>query len=657
MIHLEIVGSSASPRAGLLTRMDMMDSRAGRVGSPSVIGRVGPPSVMYPPSTPIRRTAGIIRLRSGSRNRRAVVKTPQQGHVPLPEPADKDLPQDYIASVHNAIASYNTTPTSSGRSSPTNADTHSTLSVSQGGWTTGNTTERSSLDSSCYSLDEFDKQAASTVNQHFEEFESMLFEGPRETKSNAYRECQEWVTQFPHLRALGKQVLAPKDTGYHFTPTSTSISTTPRPSTSGTLEENDLSLATDTQGLTLSGRKVKATRAPPESTKLSSRDRHHDNSHISSEYDFLHEEVFAQDGVYEDIIAVDYKNIYEDNMEHKKQITPRRRRVGYPPITPNACVKDSVLSAAFDTMWFEIMSWMRLLMKKYAAEVEAKKELGALDHSLIHAPPRTSSFIYEQARSSNPINDILKVSTMPLVNRTNPFGPGPPDVPDSMVLMNPPGLWRTNLSRPPTVNQLRWRPGQGRSLDPLHERSKVQNSDESRSHQPNPQNALRVKQIMPTGVPTHHRLSSPPNPMAGRLPPLEPSAILTSSHCKFGNRASSAIDNKEGRNLAGREKSNNAVEFSRPSTTQAFNRQPEPSYNMNRRSSTPLGQNRGVTYLNGQSVGLGIMGSGLHPSAEHPSNILEDEVAPKEDIRHNQWIPSTPSYNNMYFRRQKTLRY
>ena len=49
--------------------------------------------------------------------------------------------------------SYNTTPSSSGRSSPTNVDTQSTVSVSQGGWTTGNTTERSSLDSSCYSLD------------------------------------------------------------------------------------------------------------------------------------------------------------------------------------------------------------------------------------------------------------------------------------------------------------------------------------------------------------------------------------------------------------------------------------------------------------------------------------------------------------------------
>ena len=54
--------------------------------------------------------------------------------------------------------------------------------------------------SHCVLLQEFDRQAASTVNQHFEEFESMLFEGPKETVSNVYRECQEWVTQFPHLR-------------------------------------------------------------------------------------------------------------------------------------------------------------------------------------------------------------------------------------------------------------------------------------------------------------------------------------------------------------------------------------------------------------------------------------------------------------------------
>lgn len=45
---------------------------------------------------------------------------------------------------------------------------------------------------------------------------------------------------------------------------------------------------------------------------------------------------------------------YEDHHENKKQLTPRRRRVAYPPITPNACFKDSVASAAFDCMWQEV---------------------------------------------------------------------------------------------------------------------------------------------------------------------------------------------------------------------------------------------------------------------------------------------------------------
>lgn len=49
-----------------------------------------------------------------------------------------------------------------------------------------------------------------------------------------------------------------------------------------------------------------------------------------------------------------YFNSYDENMEHKKQITPRRRRVGYPPVTPNACVKDSVSSEVFDSMWQEV---------------------------------------------------------------------------------------------------------------------------------------------------------------------------------------------------------------------------------------------------------------------------------------------------------------
>ena len=46
---------------------------------------------------------------------------------------------------------------------------------------------------------------------------------------------------------------------------------------------------------------------------------------------------------------------YEDShSDHKKQLTPRRRRPHYPPITPNACLKDSAASSAFDCMWQEV---------------------------------------------------------------------------------------------------------------------------------------------------------------------------------------------------------------------------------------------------------------------------------------------------------------
>ena len=54
---------------------------------------------------------------------------------------------------------------------------------------------------------------------------------------------------------------------------------------------------------------MKAWRAALEASSSTPPDRRYDDNESSSEYDFLHEEIFAQDGVYEDIIAVDYKNV------------------------------------------------------------------------------------------------------------------------------------------------------------------------------------------------------------------------------------------------------------------------------------------------------------------------------------------------------------
>lgn len=53
----------------------------------------------------------------------------------------------------------------------------------------------------------------------------------------------------------------------------------------------------------------------------------------------------------------------------------------------------------FDTCnrWFafvQIMSWMRLLLRKYALELESKKDAGGMGHAMVPAPAfRTSSFV------------------------------------------------------------------------------------------------------------------------------------------------------------------------------------------------------------------------------------------------------------------------
>ncbi|KAL8623460.1 hypothetical protein ACOMHN_061973 [Nucella lapillus] len=162
---------------------------------------------------------------------------------------------------------------------------------------------------------------------------------------------------------------------------------------------------------------------------------------------------------------------------------------------------------------------------------------------------------------------------------------------------------------------------------------------------PSPQNALRVKQIVPGAS---HRLASPPAPMPGRLPPLEASASMPSQR-KFGHRASSAMDNKEGRKQGGRERNNSSSEVSRPSTTQAF-RSETPFGVHNLRSSAPMihsiparqlyvmgGNCGGLNVMgNGNSGGLNVMGNGLYPSAEGPPNVLEDQEGPSVD-RHTQW--------------------
>lgn len=47
----------------------------------------------------------------------------------------------------------------------------------------------------------------------------------------------------------------------------------------------------------------------------------------------------------------------------------RQLRRGYPPLTPNACAKDAVVSQLFDQAWGEV-SWQKLFHLKVRSRIE-----------------------------------------------------------------------------------------------------------------------------------------------------------------------------------------------------------------------------------------------------------------------------------------------
>lgn len=87
------------------------------------------------------------------------------------------------------------------------------------------------------------------------------------------------------------------------------------------------------------------------------------------EYCFLEEEIFEQDGVYEELLA--YDNQEEEYLvEHNKRLNlNKRRRHGLPPITPKAAMRDLVSNFVFDNMWSELIDWCAELIKTYSRTI------------------------------------------------------------------------------------------------------------------------------------------------------------------------------------------------------------------------------------------------------------------------------------------------
>ncbi|XP_048578272.1 protein FAM149B1 isoform X2 [Nematostella vectensis] len=594
---------------------------------------------------------------------------------PLPERPEESVPLSYLETVREAINSYRTSDTS-GRSSPTTDHTNSLNNSlwASNSWSTntGNLTGRSSV----YSWgndDEFDRQASATVQRMFDEINNMLFEGKGfNGSSQLLLECQEWCTKFPHLRICGVQSVHPQDEGTQYVPLPPDDPRVYnyRPQTSVLEDMEDISML-DTQGLLVEGFHL-------DPSPITQNDRFVIDSDGENLYADLEEEVIDEDGEFEEFFAYDCPALDEEMVTFKSKHRRRRnRRLGLPPVTPNACAKEMLTSQMFDLIWGEMVLWLRSLLSIYSQKLlrdklphylpdAVRQQERAVDSPLRPISRDVSSRIshfpsqlrLRTATGLNPpldmkgLKDVMMIKSLALQHRapsaatfhTLESREGTP------YIQARPGSSSTVASRISKFGgkmseHVLYRLQSARTKrNPTSQR--LVPLDRERPRTPNPQEDVKSEIVRGTKLFTgNDRLSSPPHPLNasspqpwgarnGTLPPLDrtvtyaesispipsgassnPARSSAKAKVHFNVRASSAATDDSRRSL--REKVPSFSE-ARPNTTHSF-RTDTPG--TNRRLSTPMSNhNRGVLSSR-QPLDLGgITGVSMSITAGHPSN-------------------------------------